>query len=168
MEQYFDGHTRGWGIFEDRSGVLRAQFTVEVVGKWDGKELILEENYVYTDGRTDRRVWNVTKIDANTYHGHASDVIGVANGRAFGNAFNRHYDVDLKVRDNRTYRVHLNDWMFLQSDDVLLNRARATKWGIEVGELTLVFTKANHAAPVALPAAALRIPTPVLRRDPHS
>ena len=168
MEEYFNGHTRAWGIFEDRFGELRAQFTVHIEGKWTGSELILKQDFIYTDGRTDQRIWTVTKIDANTYQGRAGDVIGVANGRSFGNAFNWHYDVDLKVRDDRRYRVHFNDWMFLQADDVLLNRARATKWGIEVGETTLVFTKTNQAAPVTVPAAALHIHSFARRRDPHT
>ncbi|MBK8211304.1 MAG: DUF3833 domain-containing protein [Rhodospirillales bacterium] len=147
VEDYFSGQTRAWGIFEDRFGDVRAQFTVEIDGKWDGKELVLDEDFLYADGRTDRRVWTIAKIDDNTYQGRAADVIGVATGRAFGNALNWRYDIDLKVGGDKTYRVHFNDWMFLQPDGVLLNRARVTKWGIEVGEVTLVFAKNNHPIP---------------------
>jgi hypothetical protein len=48
--------------------------------------------------------------------------------------------MDLKVGDG-TMRVHFNDWMFLQPSGVLLNRARVTKLGFKLGEVTLAFMK---------------------------
>ena len=48
--------------------------------------------------------------------------------------------MDLPVGD-RTIRVRLNDWLLLQPDDVLINRARVTKFGVELGELTIFFKK---------------------------
>jgi hypothetical protein len=39
--------------------------------------------------------------------------------------------------------VHFNDWMFLQPSGVLLNRARVSKFGITIGEVTLAFMKAD-------------------------
>ena len=41
MEEYFEGKTRAWGIFEDRFGTLRRQFTVDIDGHWDGRTLTL-------------------------------------------------------------------------------------------------------------------------------
>ncbi|MEG9883128.1 MAG: DUF3833 family protein [Hyphomicrobiales bacterium] len=38
------------GIFEDRFGALRRQFTVEVIGAIDGDILKLEEDFLYKDG----------------------------------------------------------------------------------------------------------------------
>ena len=48
--------------------------------------------------------------------------------------------IDLKMGDD-LLRVRFDDWMFLQPDGVLLNRARVSKWGIEIGQVTLVFKK---------------------------
>ena len=140
LEDYFAGKTRAWGIFEDRFGKLRRQFTVDIDGKWNGKTLVLDEHFVYRDGEKDRRVWTIEKIDENRYQGRADDVIGVAIGDASGNALNWRYDMDLKVGDS-TLRVHFDDWMFLQADDVLVNRARVSKWGVELGQVTLFFSK---------------------------
>jgi hypothetical protein len=36
IEEYFPGRTRAWGIFQDRFGRLRRQFTVDIDGTWDG------------------------------------------------------------------------------------------------------------------------------------
>jgi len=145
LEEYFSGNTRAWGIFEDRFGKLRRQFTVDIAGTWDGRELVLDERFAYSDGERDRRVWKIVKTGDHSYEGRAGDVVGTAAGLAYGNALNWRYDMDLKVGDG-TWRVHFNDWMFLQPNRVLINRARVSKFGIEIGEVTLFFMKGEQAA----------------------
>jgi hypothetical protein len=144
VEEYFAGQTRAWGLFEDRFGDLRRQFVVDIEGRWDGRELVLDEHFTYADGERDRRVWRIVKKDDHTYEGRADDVLGTATGVAYGNALNWRYDMDLKVGDN-TWRVRFDDWMFLQPDGVLINRARVSKFGLEIGEVTLVFRKVANA-----------------------
>lgn len=148
IEEYFAGKTQAWGIFEDRFGNLRRQFTVDISGTWDGKELVLDERFQYRDGETDRRIWTIRKVGEHAYEGRAPDVIGTARGESHGNALNWRYDMDLKVGDGK-FRVHFNDWMFLQPSGVLVNRARLTKLGFEIGEVTLFFMKAKPAAKAA-------------------
>ena len=146
LEDYFSGETRASGIFEDRFGTLRRQFTVDITGTWDGRMLVLDERFVYSDGERDRRVWRIKKTGPGTYTGRADDVIGTAQGIARGNALNWRYDMDLKVGDG-TFRVHFNDWMFLQPSGVLINRARVTKYGLEIGTVTLAFAKQGKTLP---------------------
>jgi hypothetical protein len=145
LEEYFSGKTRAWGTFEDRFGNLRRQFVVDITGTWDGHELILDEDFRYADGEIGERVWHITKLDAHRYEGRAADVVGTATGVAYGNALNWRYDLDLKVGDG-TWRVSFDDWMFLQPDGVLINRARVRKWGFEIGEVTIVFSKPQPCA----------------------
>jgi hypothetical protein len=140
IEDYFAGRTKAWGIFQDRFGRLRRQFEVEIEGTWDGKTLTLVENFLYDDGETEQRVWRITKQGEHGYEGRADGVIGIAEGRAYGNALNWTYGIALKVGDS-TWNVTFDDWLFLQSDGVLLNRAVVTKFGMELGEVTLVFQK---------------------------
>ena len=148
IEEYFVGETQAWGLFEDRFGRLRRQFTVDITGEWDGKLLVLDEHFQFSDGETDRRIWKITKTGPHSYEGRAGDVIGVAQGEAYGNALNWRYDMDLKVGDG-TLRVHFNDWMFLQPSGVLLNRARVTKFGFDIGEVTLAFMKPDTQSTAA-------------------
>lgn len=138
VQEYFVGETRAWGIFEDRFGKLRRQFVVDITGTMEGDVLVLDERFDYADGERDRRVWRITKLDEHNYEGRADDVIGVAKGESYGNALNWSYDLDLEIGSNKV-RVHFNDWMFLQPDGVLMNRARVSKWGFEIGEVTLMF-----------------------------
>lgn len=140
LEEYFEGRTRAWGLFEDRFGTVRREFVVDIVGTRDGDTLTLDESFVYADGEIGKRIWRISRVSEHTYEGRADDVIGVATGTTYGNALNWRYDLDLKVGD-RTWRVHFDDWMFRQSDDIVINRARMSKFGIELGTVTLVFQK---------------------------
>jgi hypothetical protein len=141
LEDYFAGTTKAWGLFQDRFGTVRRQFYVDIEGTWDGSQLTLVEDFVYDDGETEQRIWKIRKIDEHTYEGTAGDVIGTASGRRFGNALNWKYDFNLKVGEDR-WKVHFDDWMFLQPGGVLINRATVTKWGVELGEVTLFFRRA--------------------------
>jgi len=143
LEDFFEGKTKAWGMFHDRFGNLRREFEVDITGSWDGTTLTLDEEFDYADGEQDRRVWTIKKIDENTYTGTADDILGVASGKTFGNALNWTYDMDLKVGDG-SWRVKFDDWMFLQPGGVLLNRASVSKWGFEIGVVTLSFSRAEY------------------------
>ena len=153
IEEYFAGRTKAWGIFQDRFGQLRRQFEVEIEGTWDEGTLTLVEDFLYDDGETEQRVWRITKRGDHGYEGQADGVIGVAEGLAYGNALNWRYRFALKVGDD-TWNVTFDDWLFLQSDGVLINRAEVTKFGIKLGEVTLVFRKVAGAPAQAAGVAA--------------
>ncbi|WP_084462874.1 DUF3833 domain-containing protein [Oceanibaculum pacificum] len=155
VEDYFQGKSRAWGIFQDRFGTLRRSFTVDIEGYREGDEFVLKEDFVYDDGETDQRIWRIRRIDEHRYEGRADDVVGTATGLAYGKALNWQYEFDLKVGE-RTIRVHFDDWMFQQDEQVMVNRASVTKWGIEIGEVTLFFmregTRQSAAATGAIAA----------------
>ena len=145
LEEYFVGKTRAWGVFEDRFGDVRREFVVDIDGSWDGHELVLDEHFVYADGETDQRVWRIVRTGEHSYRGDAADVVGPAIGTVYGNALNWRYDFNLDIGE-RTVRVSFDDWMFLQPDGILINRAKVRKWGFELGSVTLFFRNANAAA----------------------
>jgi len=140
LEDYFAGETQAWGIVRDRFGNIRRQFTVDMVGHWDGNLLVLDETFSYDDGETEKREWKIRKLDAHTYEGKAADVVGSAVGKAYGSALNWRYTLALKIGD-RIWKVAFDDWMFLQTDGVLFNRAEMSKFGITLGEISLFFKK---------------------------
>ena len=138
--EYFEGKTRAWGIFQGRSGELKRQFTVDIVGEIEGNQLTLTEDFVYADGELSQRIWRITRNADGTYTGRADDVIGEAEGQAAGAVLNWRYVLRLPYKDG-TIDVNFDDWMFLQPDGVLLNRAKVSKFGFTVGEVTLAFSK---------------------------
>ena len=140
LEEYFEGRTRAWGMFEDRLGNVRSEFFVDIDGRWDGERLVLTERFEYKDGHTEERVWTLVKTGPDTYTGTSSDVVGVAIGRAAGNAFNWRYDFNLPVGDS-VWKVRFDDWMFLQRNGVVLNKATVSRWGIRIGTVFISFSK---------------------------
>ena len=153
LEQFFEGESVAYGIFEDRFGNLRRQFRVNLQGTVTGNRLVLDEQFLYEDGEKAQRVWTIDKLDTGDdgtvrYEGQASDVEGRANGRVSGNGLNWRYDVVLKM-DGRELEVHFDDWIYRQSDDVAINRAYVSKFGVEIGSVTIVFLRGKAAAAVA-------------------
>ena len=146
LEKYFHGKTRAWGLFEDRFGNVRRQFVVDINGNWDGTILTLDEDFVFDDGEKDFRQWRIKKLNDGTYEGRADDVIGTAKGIASGNSLHWSYVLDLKRDGDSSIKVKLDDWMFLQTGGVLLNRARMSKFGIELGQITISFKKIEDEA----------------------
>ena len=144
LRRYFDGELTAYGIFTDRSGKVVKRFTVAMNAHWQGDEGVLNEAFSYSDGSTQHRVWRLRRFADEQgvvrYTGQADDVIGVAEGRAAGNALQWAYTLRLPV-DGRSYEVQFDDWMFLVDERVMINRAVMSKFGIRLGEVTLSFVK---------------------------
>lgn len=139
LEGYFLGRSKAWGLFEPRfSGNVR-QFTVELLGRMEKDELVLEEDFRFSDGEIQRRVWRI-KREGGRYIGRAEDVRGVAEGRSTGNGFQWAYDIALKT-DSGSIDVRFDDWLYRFDDDVVLNRAAVQKFGLEVGQVLIAFRK---------------------------
>lgn len=141
---YFQGHTRAWGLFNDRSGRVVRKFTVQIKGVVAGNELTLTEDFLYDDGQEQQRIWRIQRLSQGVYRGKAMDVIGVAKGRSSGGVFNWRYTLSLPYKGS-VINVDFDDWMFLQPDGVLLNRAEVKKFGFRVGEVFLAFQKMDAA-----------------------
>ncbi|WP_374439032.1 DUF3833 domain-containing protein [Inhella sp.] len=140
LRQYFNGPLVGHGVFTDRNGHVKARFVVRMVGRWQGEQGVLEEDFEYSDGRKERRVWRLTHHGNGRYSGRADDVVGEAQGQAAGNALRWGYTLKLPV-DGKVYEVQFDDWMWLIDDRVMINKARMRKFGIDLGEVTLSFSR---------------------------
>ena len=140
IEDYLTGNVKAWGILQNRSGKVTRQFSADLNGKWDGKQLILDEKFNWNDGEVQTRQWQITKIDEHNYEGTAGDVIGNAKGYSYGPAFKFEYVLLIPVK-GREIKITFDDWIFMQDVRVAINRAKMTKFGIKVAELTVFFQK---------------------------
>ena len=140
LRQYFNGTLDAYGVFTDRSGQVVRRFTVVMRCTWNGDEGVLDEDFVYSDGSTQKRIWRLKHLGNGRYTGTADDVVGTAQGEARGNAFRWGYTLALPV-DGKVWNVEFDDWMYLMNDHVMLNKASMSKFGIHLGEVTLSFVK---------------------------
>lgn len=61
LTRYFNGVVDAWGMFQDRSGKIVKRFTVVMHCNWNGDTGTLDEDFTYSDGTKQKRVWTLKK-----------------------------------------------------------------------------------------------------------
>ena len=150
LEKFFAGRSVAYGIFEDRFGNLRRQFRVNLSGELDGNRLVLDEEFLYDDGERASRTWTIDRLGsasdgAVNYSGRAADVKANAHGVQVGNALNWSYDITLEM-SGMSLDVYFDDWIYKQDEDIAINRAFVSKFGVEIGSVTIVFIRGKTAS----------------------
>jgi len=140
LPAFFAGTTQAWGMFQDRGGVVKRRFVVHIDGQGSGDAFELDEHFVYNDGMLQQRRWHLQRGADGLWRGRADDVVGEALGQVRGNALHWTYTLRLPV-GNSSYDIACDDWMFLLDEHTMINRTRMSKFGIEVGQVTLFFRK---------------------------
>jgi hypothetical protein len=144
LKNYFTGMVDGWGIFTDRSGKVVRRFIVTMNCTWTGEEGILDEDFIFSDGKKEKRIWKMKRMVGPDgivrYEGTAGDVVGTGFGEQRGNAFRWGYTLALPV-DGKVYEVQFDDWMYQMDNKVVINKATMSKFGITLGELVVTFSK---------------------------
>lgn len=143
LRRYFDGRLEGHGMVTDRGGQVTRRFVVQIRGTWQGDVGTLEEDFVWSDGEKERRVWTLRPVPGQPgrWTGTAADVKGEAQGIIAGNTLNWRYTFLLKTKEGKQYDIGFDDWMYLIDDKVLLNRAEMSFFGVRVGEVLISFRK---------------------------
>ena len=140
VQQYFNGRLDAHGMFQDRSGAVIKRFVVVMNCSWQGDTGTLDEDFVYSDGTKQKRVWTLKKTGEGRFSATAADVVGTAQGVVSGNALRWNYVLALPV-EGKIINVNMDDWMFLIDQKVMLNRTAMSKFGVNLGNVTLSFTK---------------------------
>jgi hypothetical protein len=140
LAAYFNGTTDAWGMFQRRGGAVEKRFHVVITGTGGDGTLTLDEQFQYDDGSTQRRVWRLTRAADGRWRGRAGDVRGEALGELAGNALRWQYTLLLPVGGS-TYEMAFDDWMFLIDSCTMINRASMSKFGVELGQVTLMFRR---------------------------
>jgi hypothetical protein len=140
FRDYFDGTVDAWGMFQSRDGEVIKRFKVTIKGAWEGDNGTLDEHFVYADGTTENRLWKIRQTGPDQYAATAGDIVGEASGEEAGPAIRFNYTMAIPV-SGTTYHFQFDDWMYQIDEDVVLNRATMSKFGVKVGEVTLSFRK---------------------------
>lgn len=140
FRDYFNGTVDAWGMFQTRNGEAIKRFKVTLTGTWDGPNGTLDEQFVYADGTTEHRIWKIRQIAPGRYSATAGDIVGEAIGDETGPVIRFAYTMAVPVSGS-TYQFQFDDWMYQIDDEVVLNRAAMSKFGVKVGEVTLSFRK---------------------------
>ncbi len=140
VERYFTGRVKAWGVIEPRFGGATRQFTVEMQGRRDGEALLLDEQFVYSDGERQQRQWRIRRLADGSLEGEAADAVGKASGREDGSSFRMLYVLNVTAKGS-TWQLDLDDRLFRIDEEMVLNRIRLSKWGIAVSDVIIAFRK---------------------------
>lgn len=143
IREFFSSKASGSGVFFDYSDKAYRHFYVTFEGKKDGNNFTLTEDFTWSDGETQQRIWELTFIDEKTFTGTAADVIGTAKGKMLHNGMHMLYTLRVKRENGSEIDLHMDDRMYLTEENTIINRAKAKKYGMTVGELVATFQKSE-------------------------
>jgi hypothetical protein len=141
IKNFFLGKSKGSGVITI-FGKVQGIFKVEMLGRMQGSELILTENFTYNSGNKQQRQWNFTfSNNDETIIGTANDIIGKAKG------FQKNNIVQLKYRlkiEDKNLTLNFTDRLWFVDENTLLNKASIHKFGIKIGEIVAGFEKVSN------------------------
>ncbi len=143
VEQFFTGDLEAFGVVAERSGKVVKRFSCDMHGTWDGNMLVLDEDFTWSDGTRQKRLWRLTKQPDGTFAGTAGDVVGTAFGEVAGNTLHLVYNLSVPV-DGSTTVLSVDDWLYLVTDNVLINHSTLTKFGLSAAEVFLTIRRKTH------------------------
>jgi hypothetical protein len=139
-EEFFAGKVNGTGVFYDRFGRLQARFKLALDGVNDNGVLRLKEVLTYSNGDKMERDYEIRREDDHHYRATTPDMIGGARIEAYGNVLKWTYTLRQDI-SGQEWLLDFDDWMFLEGDGIVLNRAYAKKFGFGIGEIQMVLRK---------------------------
>lgn len=140
IEHFLLGRSQAEGVFQDFTGRVRRRFSVRLEGRMDEGVLVLSEDFLFDDGAVEQRVWRIKPLGGGDYVASAGDMIGVARGSIRDGVLRWSYLFSLALGARRL-RVRFHDTFVKLTPDMLLNVARVSKCGFELGCTTIVFRR---------------------------
>jgi hypothetical protein len=148
LTEFFQGKSEAIGVMHDWQGKQSLRFVAELCGQWQGNQGDLYEIFSFSDGRIDKRHWQLTQQADGSVRGTAEDVVGEASGQLAGNTL--YWEYILRIPQDDDYiDVKVKDWLYLVSPGQVINRSTLHKFGLTVGELTLAIRQLEPKADCA-------------------
>ncbi len=136
LSSFFTGSSSAYGVMHNWQGQQQLHFSAELCGQWQQSRGDLYEIFQFSDGRVDKRHWQLQVAADGSVSGTAEDVVGKATGKTAGNTL--FWEYTLRIPSEGDYiDVKVEDWLYLVTPTQLINRSTLHKFGLNVGELTL-------------------------------
>lgn len=144
VRQYFNGRLTGVGTITDfYSGEVTDRFTVEAHGAWEGNQGQLKEQFIFSDGRTEERLWDLQVDDAGKIVASAEDLVGKRKGKQLGNAMFSDYTIK-RMEEGKPQEYTISDRMILVDDLYLTDERQMKQYGLPVAEMNITFHRLNE------------------------
>lgn len=143
LEEFFSGSLTAHGILKNRSGEVIRYFNATLEGRWENGVGTLAEEFLFDDGEIQNRTWTMTPDENGQYIATANDVTGFGEVKISGNALFMDYILQVPYKGD-TLEVRVDDRMYMVKDGVVMNESVMTKFGFEVGYLSIVIQKVKN------------------------
>jgi hypothetical protein len=141
LEGFFTGRTVGRGSFISTVAGVNRPMVVTTRGRWDGKTLVLREDFAFADGEKDLKTWRFTRLSQGVYEGTREDVIGKAVVKQVGNTVQLTYSANVRSKDGSVTRLDFADTIAPIDRRRVLNKATVSKFGVPIGEVSIIFAR---------------------------
>jgi len=140
MADYFEGRTRAWGMFETITGKVKKSFVADIEGRWDGNDFLLEEDFTFSDGEKETRIWRLKFNDDGSFLASCADTPTPGKGVMTAMRGDLAYSMAMKV-GGKKMMLSFSDLFYQIDQHTVLNRAKVKKFGIPVGQVLISFCK---------------------------
>ena len=137
------GHMICEGVIYGPFGRVNTRFVAHMHANWDGDKGHMTESFLYDNGDTLDREWDlIFKDNGEFFEAKAPDIIGIGIGQQSGSGVRLCYNIKLPVSAGG-YVLNTTDWMYLMENGTIINRSQFRKFGFKVGELVANMRQAN-------------------------
>ncbi|MEM6602825.1 MAG: DUF3833 family protein [Pseudomonadota bacterium] len=144
FKRFFTGDVEGWGVFHGRNQHADQHFSAAMHTKWlSSDEAILNEDFIWSDGRKQERKWHITFEDTDRFTATADDIIGKAYGLIEDNALRMSYEMIVTRASGQKINLTFDDRLYRVSEKSIINKTLIKKFGIHIGSLSSAFVKAG-------------------------
>jgi hypothetical protein len=138
--EFFQGRLTAHGVVMNRGGEVTRHFNATIDADWQDGIGTLDEDFIFNDGETQKRIWTLTPDGQGGYIGTAGDVVGEGRMRFAGNAMFLDYVLRIPYGDG-TIDLRVDDRMYMMDENVLINESKLSKFGFNVGRIMLTIVR---------------------------
>ena len=143
LKKFFDKPVMGWGVFHNRFNSVDRHFEVTMRGEWTDTGGILYEDFVWSDGKQEKREWAISfdKNDPNCFTAMAHDINDKAYARINDNVLRMRYNMNITRENGSNILLNIDDRLYQVRENVVMNKTIIKKFGLLIGDLTTTFVK---------------------------
>lgn len=140
MKTFFNGDIDVFAINQDNNGKITGTYTARMNGRWDENKGVLQQNFVYENGKKDSRTWLITTDSDGSFSAVGHDVEAPVKGKQIGNAMQMIYTLVMKSEGNKTAIYH-EDNIYLVDDRSAIGVAFVRKNGVSDGKSIISYKR---------------------------
>jgi Protein of unknown function (DUF3833) len=113
IKKFFNGEVEGFAITKDEDDKIIGTQTIKITGKWEENKGVVQQNFVYSDGKKDNRTWLITINPDGTFDAVGHDVSSLGKGKQSGNAAQMTYSLLIVGKKDTKQEMKFEDRIYL-------------------------------------------------------